>query len=244
MSFKNLEGETGPAGPARSATDTGGPPVTAPAAAEAAEAATAEAAAAAPGTPENPLRITDPRAMRALAHPARIAILQHLVLDGPATATECAAVAGLSPSACSYHLRALARHGFVAEDPASAADGRHRPWRARVVAITFGQDPGQPDAVRTAGRLLAESLQARVEEIRAQYLDRQSEYPPEWRDAARMSQDVVHVTVDELTAVRAELQAVLARYRRLDPAGRPAGTRRVHALIDVVPWFDPPAGGQ
>lgn len=244
MSFKNLEGETGPAGPARSATDTGGPPVTvtAPAAAETAEAA--EAAAAAPGTPENPLRITDPRAMRALAHPARIAILQHLVLDGPATATECAAVAGLSPSACSYHLRALARHGFVAEDPASAADGRHRPWRARVVAITFGQDPGQPDAVRTAGRLLAESLQARVEEIRAQYLDRQSEYPPEWRDAARMSQDVVHVTVDELTAVRAELQAVLARYRRLDPAGRPAEARRVHALIDVVPWFDPPAGDQ
>jgi DNA-binding transcriptional ArsR family regulator len=254
MSFKNLEGETGPAGPARSATDTGGPPVTAPAAAATgeaataeaatAEAATAEAAAAAPGTPENPLRITDPRAMRALAHPARIAILQHLVLDGPATATECAAVAGLSPSACSYHLRALARHGFVAEDPASAADGRHRPWRARVVAITFGQDPGQPDAVRTAGRLLAESLQARVGEIRAQYLDRQSEYPPEWRDAARMSQDVVHVTVDELTAVRAELQAVLARYRRLDPAGRPAEARRVHALIDVVPWFDPPAGDQ
>jgi hypothetical protein len=30
--------------------------------------------------------------MRALAHPARIAILQHLVLDGPTTATECAEV--------------------------------------------------------------------------------------------------------------------------------------------------------
>src|SRR5713226_3824820 len=61
-----------------------------------------------PGSAENPLLITDPRAMRALAHPARIAILQHLVVDGPATATECAEIAGLSPSACSYHLRALA----------------------------------------------------------------------------------------------------------------------------------------
>lgn len=66
--------------------------------------------AAPPGTPENPLRLDNPRMMRALAHPARIAILQHLGLDGPATATECAAVVGLSPSACSYHLRALARY--------------------------------------------------------------------------------------------------------------------------------------
>jgi hypothetical protein len=140
-------------------------------------------------------------------------------------------------------LRALARHGFVAEDPASAADGRHRPWRARVVAVSFGQDPGQPDAVRTASRLLVESVRARVEEVRAQYLDRQWEYPPEWRDAAGLLQDVLHVTPDELVAVRAEVQAVLARYRRLDPAGRPAEARRVQAVIDVVPWFNP-AGDQ
>ena len=57
------------------------------------------------GSQETPVEISDPRALRALAHPARLAILQHLVLDGPATATECAEVAGLSPSACSYHLR-------------------------------------------------------------------------------------------------------------------------------------------
>ena len=76
------------------------------------------------GTPENPLEISDPRALRALAHPARLSLLQHLVLDGPATATECAEVAGLSPSACSYHLRALARYGFVDEDPDACEIGR------------------------------------------------------------------------------------------------------------------------
>lgn len=191
------------------------------------------------GTVENPLQITDPRAMRALAHPARIAILQHLVLDGPATATECADVAGLSPSACSYHLRALARYGFVDEDPASAADGRHRPWRARVVAITFGQDADQPDALRAAGRLLEQSVQTRIEEVRAQYLDREWEYSPQWRAAAGLHQDVLHVTADELTTVRAELQALFARYRRLDRADRPAGAQRVHAVVDLLPWFDP-----
>jgi DNA-binding transcriptional ArsR family regulator len=201
--------------------------------------APSEPVPAKPGTPENPLRITDPLAMRALAHPARIAILQHLVLDGPATATECAEVAGLSPSACSYHLRALARHGFVGEDPASAADGRHRPWRASVVAISFGEDPDQPDAVQAAGRLLAASMQARIGEVRARYLERESEYSPEWRDASGMHQDVLHVTAQELAAVRAEFAALLSGYRRLNRADRPAGTRRVHAVLDMVPWFDP-----
>ena len=80
-----------------------------------------------PGMPGNPVELTDPRMMRALAHPARIAIWAHLGLHGPATATECAEIAGLSPSACSYHLRTLARYGFVEEDPDSAADGRERP---------------------------------------------------------------------------------------------------------------------
>jgi DNA-binding transcriptional ArsR family regulator len=177
--------------------------------------------------------------MRALAHPARIAILQHLVIEGPATATACAQVAGLSPSACSYHLRALARYGFIEEDPASAADGRHRPWRASVLAISFGQDPDQPDAVQAAGRLLAASLQARIGEVRAHYLERESDYSPEWRDASGMRQDVLHVTAQELAAVRAEFAALLSSYRRLDRADRPPGTRRVHAVLDMVPWFDP-----
>jgi len=99
---------------------------------------TAEVAAGKPaGTPATePLHITNPRLLRALAHPARIAILEHLILDGPATATQCADVAGLSPSACSYHLRALARFGFIEPDPGSAVDGRQRPWRSRVSAIS------------------------------------------------------------------------------------------------------------
>jgi DNA-binding transcriptional ArsR family regulator len=180
--------------------------------------------------------------MRALAHPARIAILQHLGIEGPATATECAEVAGLSPSACSYHLRALAGHGFVEEDLASAADGRHRPWRARVIAFSFGDEPGEPSTVRAAGRLLRESLQAHIEEIRAEYLDRQADYPPEWSAAAGMTQDVVHVTADELASLRSELHDLLGRYRRLDRAERPPGAQRVHAVLEFLPWFEPGSG--
>lgn len=195
--------------------------------------------AAASGTAENLFKITDPRAMRALAHPARIAILEHLMIDGPATATECAEVAGLSPSACSYHLRALASHGFVEEDLASAADGRHRPWRARFIGLSVDDEPGQPMAVRTASRLLMESVQAHIEEIRDRYLERQDDYPAEWRAAAGPHHDVLHVTPDELSALHDELHDLGKRYRRLDQAERPPGARRVLLLQELLPVFEP-----
>jgi len=192
-----------------------------------------------PGSPENPLEITDPRALRALAHPVRIAILQHLALEGPATATECADVVGQSPSACSYHLRALAKYGFVEEVTSAGLDRRHRPWRARVIAISVGQDPDRPEAARVAGRLLFESLQARVEEMRAEYLDREAEYPADWQRALGQTQDVLHVTPAELTEIRERMAQILADYRRLRAQDRPAGARRVHAIVDFLPWFRP-----
>jgi hypothetical protein len=131
--------------------------------------------------------------MRALAHPARIAIWQHLGLEGPATATECAAVAGLSPSACSYHLRTLARYGFVEEDRSHAADGRERPWRVKIVA----------------------------------------------QSAVGTNYDVLHLTTEELNTLRRRLIELFGDYRRLSRDERPAGARRVHVTVDLVPWFEP-----
>ena len=176
-----------------------------------------------PGLPGNPVELTDPKMMRALAHQARIAIWMHLGLHGPATATECAEIAGLSPSACSYHLRTLARYGFVEEDPASAADGRERPWRARLLAFNIGAGPGAPAATQVASRLLVENMRAAAEEVRAQYLARQSEYPADWQAAAGELFSVAHVTPEELDRMRAQVLEVMAPYIRLDPASRRRG---------------------
>src|SRR5579859_969739 len=119
------------------------------------------------GRPGNPYKLTDPKMMRALAHPARWDIWAHLVLHGSGTATECAEVAGLSPSACSYHLRTLQRYGFIEEDRASAANGRERPWRARLLAFTVEGGPDSSASGRVASRLLVENMRASSEEIRA-----------------------------------------------------------------------------
>ena len=194
--------------------------------------------------PGNPFSLTDPRMMRALAHPARMVIWQHLGLEGPATATECAAVAGLSPSACSYHLRTLARYGFVEEDPAHSADGRERRWRVKILAFTVPGGSAAP-AVRDAARLLNLSASAAAEEFRESYRDRELEYPVEWQLALGTNYDVMHVTPEELDRFRRRLVELCGEYRRLSRDERPAGSRRVVVTADFVPWFEPaPPGGQ
>jgi DNA-binding transcriptional ArsR family regulator len=192
-----------------------------------------------PGTPENPVELTDPKTMRALAHPARIAIWTHLGLRGSATATECAEIAGLSPSACSYHLRTLARYGLVEEDPDSAADGRERPWRARMLAFSLPEVPDVPPATQLAGRLLTGSLRAAAEEIRARYVARATEYPAGWQAASGELFSVAHVTPDEPRRMREQVLEVMAPYIRLEPDSRPAGALPVRIMLDLFPWFDP-----
>ena len=192
-----------------------------------------------PGTLGNPVELTDPRMMRALAHQARIAIWTHLGMHGPATATECAQIAGLSPSACSYHLRTLARYGFVEEDPQSAADGRERPWRARLLAFNMSSGPDAPPATQVASQLLVENMRAAAEEIRVRYLARRSEYPDDWQTAAGEVFSVAHVTPDELDRMRSEVLEVMARYIRLDPASRSSGALPVRIMLDLFPWFGP-----
>ena len=106
--------------------------------------------------------------MRALAHPTRLALLDHLHAVDQATATECAAVVGDSPSSCSYHLRALAKWGFVEE--AEGGAGRERPWRATAARIEFASD-GLEAAV------LRDELVARQQQRLRDALRREHELP-------------------------------------------------------------------
>lgn len=189
------------------------------------------------GMPGNPARVSDPRMLRAIAHPARIKILTYLATEGPATATECAAIAGLSPSACSYHLRSLAQYGFVEEDPDSAADGRQHPWRCRIISMEW--DSQAAPGMELAGQMLEETMRAEIGEIRAAYADRRSEYPAEWQQAQGTYTDMLHVTPEELDTFQRELVEVFGKYRRISRDERPPGARRVAVMADFVPWFDP-----
>src|ERR1700746_3973283 len=95
------------------------------------------------GTPVEVTHLKDPRDIRALAHPARMAIIDALASGDELTATECAALTGLSPSATAYHLKLLERYGFAEPAPARS-DGRERPWRASDRRTQFELDASTP----------------------------------------------------------------------------------------------------
>lgn len=79
--------------------------------------------------PERDVRkLTDVSALRAVAHPVRQRLIEDVLsVKQPVTATEAAAQCGITPSAMSYHLRMLEKHGMA--ERVDSADGRERPWR-------------------------------------------------------------------------------------------------------------------
>jgi DNA-binding transcriptional ArsR family regulator len=85
---------------------------------------------------QNELVVDNPRALRALAHPARSLTIDLLYEGAVMTATELASHTGLSASAMSYHLRALERWGLVRRAHASG-DERERPWMRTAARLSW-----------------------------------------------------------------------------------------------------------
>lgn len=179
--------------------------------------------------------VSDPEVMRALAHPARMAILEHLTTTGGAiTATEAAKLVGLSPSATSYHLRALAKAGLV-EDAPGRGDGRERVWRTPYRGWTFSAGPdASPDAI-AAERALVDMFMKRERERLEDWFERSREQPLEWFEAAFLSESVLLLTAAELTEVLAKVTEIIAPYKRAGRPSPPPGARRVSFQMRGVP---------
>jgi DNA-binding transcriptional ArsR family regulator len=160
--------------------------------------------------------------MRALAHPTRLALLDHLHAVGEATATECAIWVGESPSSCSYHLRALSRWGFVEEG--ASRPGRERAWRATATRIEFDSDGFEATVLRDE---LVGRQQQRVRDA----LRREHELPARWRRAAQTSSAVLNLTANELDELGERFEALIDEYRGREDR---RGTRPVIASFGAV----------
>src|SRR3954454_5037560 len=146
--------------------------------------------------------------MRALAHPTRLALLDHLHSVEHATATACSEFVGDSPSSCSYHLRALGRWGFVEE--VEGGRGRERPWRATATRVEFPSD-GFVAAV------LRDELVGRQQQRVRDGLRREHELSPRWRRAAQTSSASLELTAGELEELGARFEQLLDEYRGREP---------------------------
>ncbi len=184
------------------------------------------------------MRVSDPKVMRALAHPARIEIVDYLNNSGAVvTATECAGMVGLTPSATSYHLRELAKYGLVEQAP-SRGDGRERVWRGAGAGLRIEGDLSEPEA-REAERALVDAYLTRDFNRARGWARRQGDEPSEWRDASVLVSTKLLVTVEELTELSEQIQALIGPYRMRDRQGSaPDGARQVVAHWSAFPDED------
>ncbi len=177
--------------------------------------------------------ISDPRAIRALAHPTRLALLEILAGEGQATATRCAELSGQSVASCSFHLRSLARHGFIAAVP---GPGREKPWRLVSITQRLSGDRADPE-----GRAAAEAfdeffLRHEFDRLRAWWAQRAraTDTDRAWHDASLMNGATAWLTLEQLAEVEAELYDVVQRHfvsRLGDGASPAAGSRPVRLFL-------------
>ena len=186
-------------------------------------------------TESDGLRIVDPRVMRALAHPARIEIVEYLNDSGAAvSATEVAGMVGLSPSATSYHLRELAKYGLVEQAP-GRGDGRERLWRGKSHSLRIDPDLGESGA-QAASEALVDLYLQRDHARALAWLARHAEEPPEWRAVAALMGQRLLVTVDEMREINDKVRALVEPYQmRKRQADPPAGARRVTVSYSSIP---------
>ncbi|MBG0828591.1 winged helix-turn-helix transcriptional regulator [Planomonospora sp. ID67723] len=180
--------------------------------------------------------LSDPRAMRALAHPARLAILNKLQTDGAATATEVAEVVGVTPSAASYHLRMLAKYGFV-EDAPPRGDGRERLWRGVRTSWTVSPEIDDQPEVREAKNALIQVVRDEAAAAATRALRNFDRESPEWQEASTFARSALFLDAAEMKELMARIDELLGPYL-LSARSRseaPSGARVAEAHITLFP---------
>lgn len=167
------------------------------------------------------LVLTDPKAYRVLAHGVRRQLLDVLGSQEQLTATEAARRIGVTPSAMSYHLRALQKWGIV-ERVDTAGDGREHPWRLTARSITI-QTQGGPRDQRAFIAQFADQLTAAMTGASGK------------GGHVQVSTSTALMTPDEERELAEQIEKLFEQYerRRRPGADVPEGTRP-HQLFFVA----------
>jgi len=180
----------------------------------------------------------DAPALKAIAHPMRVHILRILQLRKKASVTSLAEELGETTGATSYHLRQLAKHGFVeqfdVDEPGEKRAGRkQRWWRMAVDQIhVTGFDFMAREDTREAAAFLLREYQADRSRRLANWFATATEWPQEWQSASSDMDGLLDLSPKQARALADELAAVVARYREAKP-GR--GARSVDVQYAVFP---------
>jgi DNA-binding transcriptional ArsR family regulator len=175
------------------------------------------------------LEISDPQALRALAHPTRLAILERLQRHGPSTASRLAPHVGATPSVVSWHLRHLAGFGLV-KDWDGAGSKRERGWQAAARGYRFVSREGDTEA-HEAARQLEVELFAAAAEVPMRWLEQhEPQLPKRWRQLSGLANTGIRLTAEELVALEDGIEQLIAHFVNRPEADAPEGARNVRLL--------------
>jgi predicted transcriptional regulator len=182
---------------------------------------------------EDAVALTDAKAMRALAHPLRMTLLELFAVRETLTATQASEALGESPANCAFHLRTLAKYGFVRE--AGGGRGRERPWALANRNMTLATRQPDPQTALAAGELSRLWLERWIERARRAYGTRDE--LPGWDEASGWFSSHVFLTSEETSRLRGEMRRLLKPYedRLADPALRPPGALPVEWTVFAAP---------
>lgn len=186
-------------------------------------------------------RLTDPKALRALAHPMRLSLLRLLRTESSITATRAGDLLGESSASCSFHLRQLAKYGLAEE--AGGGRGRERPWRATASLTDVPEVADDPELARAA-QLLRSIVLERNFAGAVRWLDARADEPAKWQRSAQFNDLLLYLTAPELDELSQGIQALHDRYadRLTNPELRPPGSRLVSYVQLAFPILDDPRG--
>ena len=187
-----------------------------------------------------PKELTDPREMR--PSPTRCASPSSRPSPERArsTATEASELVDESPANCSFHLRTLAKYGFVEE--AEGGTGRNRPGDGcRSATTSRSCSPTPRPASRR--RALEEVFLSRTFDAVRRWSGTMTDYPEAWQAAAFTSDILTYLTPEELDGLGKALWEMVRpfRDRAIDRAARPAGAMPVGIAFFGQRW-NPPSG--
>jgi DNA-binding transcriptional ArsR family regulator len=186
--------------------------------------------------PYGDFEITDPQAMRALAHPVRLAALSYLQKNGPATATQLSVHVGASPSVTSWHLRHLETFGLVSDSPPpdGGSDKRQRWWKAVARGFRF-EMPETPEGAEAGRMLRTEMMSQALDHVQQWLSDTEPVLDPAWSRSTGSSNTLLTITLAEAEAIENAIEDLLAPYVQRGESGAPADAQPVRLIRMALP---------
>jgi DNA-binding transcriptional ArsR family regulator len=190
-------------------------------------------------SPQHPGRDNklDIAAMRGLAHPLRIRILDELSMFGPLTASGLAERLGESSGATSYHLRQLEKVGLVIED-SERGNARERWWQRKPgsIALPDANDFPPGSAERLGAQMLEDEFLRGRETIFHEFMNEgEHVFGREWLDIAVADTINLRLTPEQLHQLVLDIDVVLWKYINAYKTTPSVGSRPTQIQINAFP---------